>query len=388
MIRSVILVLTLAVGLFWRPPAAASPPESVPRLAVRELDQASYVQLARQWRVWIEEEGESVEALVNLAMALDYSGELTAAVHTARRAVEVGPDDPRALAFLGRMLLTGAGDAESALDLLERARSLLPDSPQTLELIATAHLRAGRPRVAGETLAVMHDRGMFVRPLLDLAHNLLVDLPEGAILITSGDNDTYPVLALQAARSFREDVTVLNRSLLNDPAYVRGMFGARPSIAVDMDVEDFEPFTDQDGVDHFLSRELLLQLIAADDAPVHVAPTAKYEIHGFEPPGVLDGMSFRASGDARAPEAIARSFLANTRLDSATDWSFAWSLHPSLVPLMGNYVNVMIHLASRGGLSDRTWNALLEKAEHIAAFHELDRQASMIRTMRERRNVE
>jgi len=388
MIRSSVLVLTLAACTLWSPAVRSSPPETVPSLAVRELDKASYVELVRQWRTWIEDEGESVEALVNLGKALEYSGERTAAMRAARRAVDIGPDDPRALAFLGRVLLTGEGDVETALDLLERARRLAPDVPNTLSLIATAHLRAGRPHEAAETLAVMHDRGMFVRPLLDLAHNFLVDLPEGAILITSGDNDTYPVLGLQAARSFREDVTVVNRSLLNDPDYVGGIFAARPSIAVEMDYEGFEPFTDEDGIAHFLSRELLLRMIAVADVPVHIALTAKYEIHGFEPEGELDGMSFRASGDARGPEVIAQALLSKARLDSATDWSFAWSLHPSLVPLMGNYVNAMIRLASMGGLSDGTWEALLEKAEGIAAFHDLDRQMTMIHRMRERRAAE
>lgn len=51
------------------------------------------------------------------------------------------------------------------------------------------------------------------------AVNRLISCPPNAILITNGDNDTYPLYFAQDFHEVRPDVRVINRSLLNLPAY-------------------------------------------------------------------------------------------------------------------------------------------------------------------------
>ena len=46
--------------------------------------------------------------------------------------------------------------------------------------------------------------------LIALTYNMLMSTEENAILLTAGDNDTYPALVLQYARDIRPDVTVIN----------------------------------------------------------------------------------------------------------------------------------------------------------------------------------
>jgi hypothetical protein len=55
---------------------------------------------------------------------------------------------------------------------------------------------------------------------LDMARNYLSSCDSNAILFTNGDNDTYPLLYLQAAEGYRQDVMVINRSLLNVNNYI------------------------------------------------------------------------------------------------------------------------------------------------------------------------
>jgi len=62
----------------------------------------------------------------------------------------------------------------------------------------------------------------FFTPAL-LAYNrwMLRHLPKNALLLTNGDMDTYPAVALQEVEHFRTDVLVVNRSLLNTTWYAR-----------------------------------------------------------------------------------------------------------------------------------------------------------------------
>lgn len=57
--------------------------------------------------------------------------------------------------------------------------------------------------------------------VLMYARNYLAGLPENSILITGGDNDTYPLWYLQQIHQFRPDVVVLNNSLLGFRKYLQ-----------------------------------------------------------------------------------------------------------------------------------------------------------------------
>ncbi len=99
----VLLVCLLLIAAFTSAVLPQTAPQPVPRLTVRQLDEASYVELAKEWKKYIETNGETADALVNLGRAYDYSNELDAAVAAAKRAVEVDPDHPEALAFYGML---------------------------------------------------------------------------------------------------------------------------------------------------------------------------------------------------------------------------------------------------------------------------------------------
>lgn len=51
----------------------------------------------------------------------------------------------------------------------------------------------------------------------DYAHSMLASLPKDNILFVYGDNDTYPVWAMQETENFRDDVKVVNFTLLSTP---------------------------------------------------------------------------------------------------------------------------------------------------------------------------
>ncbi|WP_158976213.1 hypothetical protein [Cellulophaga sp. L1A9] len=70
-----------------------------------------------------------------------------------------------------------------------------------------------------EALAFLPE-GLYSDFFLDYAKNHLNSVAPNAILFTTGDNDTYPFLYAQAKLKYRQDVTIINTSLLNQNSYV------------------------------------------------------------------------------------------------------------------------------------------------------------------------
>ncbi len=62
--------------------------------------------------------------------------------------------------------------------------------------------------------------GLYDEFIISTAKNFLVSCPLNSLLVTGGDNDTYPLLYVQATQSTRNDVVVTNSSLLNTARYI------------------------------------------------------------------------------------------------------------------------------------------------------------------------
>jgi hypothetical protein len=367
-VRTIVLTMAVLCGIAV---TARSQPQPVPRLAVRQLDKPSYVELARQWREYIDKHGESADALVNLARAYDYSEEEDAAVAALGRAVELDPDHPEALAYYGMLMATFLGDPEGALPLLRHCRDVAPGYEYGLTGLATLYMRTGDLKLADEVFKTIFDQRVIPVPLQDYAYNMLVGLPEGAVLFTNGDNDTYPPLALQAGMGFRTDVAVINMSMLSVAVYDDALFDRYPAIRPRGEV-------DPDG-EKVLHQELIRRIVEEKKAPVYFASTVDFGFAGLEPDLHLEGLNLRAGKKGISGEESAALFFDAYRMDSADGWSFPWSLYPAISKQMSNYVTAMFKVAEMDGVTDATRERLLGRALRLSEFHDFERLTIYIR---------
>jgi tetratricopeptide (TPR) repeat protein len=355
---------------------AAAQPQRVPLWAERILDEASYVQLAKEWKDYIQSNGESPEALVNLGTAYYYSHEKKAAMVAAERGVEIGPDNADALGFLGKMLSMYGDDPTRATELLERCIAIAPDHYQGLTSLAALYQKNGKLEESEAVFETMFEQHIFPTPLEDYAYNMLVGLPDGVVLVTNGDADTFPPLALQAGMQFRPDVAIANWHLLSLPSYARALLERYPAAKPKGGIPD--------GEGPEFARKLLERMVADPDIVVYFAASVAFQDLGLALDRNLEGINHRSAPGGLTPEESARLLLDRYRMDSATAWDYAWDLTPSVRRMMANYGSCVVQLVYNGGLTEPTKQRLLEVGSNIAEFHDMERLSYIIGSMEKR----
>jgi tetratricopeptide (TPR) repeat protein len=63
--------------------------------------------------------------------------------------------------------------------------------------------------------------GGFFPAIMEYNKNIMASCKPNAIIFTNGDNDTYPMWFLQFIDNYRQDITIVNLSLLNVPWYIK-----------------------------------------------------------------------------------------------------------------------------------------------------------------------
>lgn len=131
---------------------------------------------------------------------------------------------------------------DKKIDHLLKAYAMDPDRPDTYDDLLTYYeINGNRERMQSIAKRWFQSNDISAN-ILAWNYNMLVSTDPNAILLTHGDNDTYPALILQQAQGVRKDVRVLNLSLLTIKKYRERALTELHLPAFGKDLQDFNSY--------------------------------------------------------------------------------------------------------------------------------------------------
>ncbi|MGB6648149.1 MAG: tetratricopeptide repeat protein [Bacteroidota bacterium] len=202
----------------------------------------------------VAQQEESAEAHIWLAETYRRLEQPERAIEQAEIALELEPCNSFALTVLADASVPKPGDADPAnsqasWDHLMAAIECDSAYGSAWVSLWGLAIRRGEIDMLHKSLRMIRETGFLTDAALSFGRWLLRTLPENAILITNGDMDTYPAMAVQETEGFRTDVTVVERGLLNLPWGLRFFrdHGEVPLPFEDSELDQLSPLENDEG---------------------------------------------------------------------------------------------------------------------------------------------
>jgi tetratricopeptide (TPR) repeat protein len=187
------------------------------------FDSTTYAKLAQLWKDYYDAY-PSEEAYGNWMYAGRYAKD-PEFESLLKKGAEKYPSSPILLYLLGNEKQTHGAYVE-AIQLLERSAALDPGYMDPWFSLVVAYMSRDDREKTDVALRRILDAGAVQDEVMDFSYNMIAGLEANAILITNGDNDTYPGWILTRIVKFRPDVNIVNRSLLNTEWYASSVVEA------------------------------------------------------------------------------------------------------------------------------------------------------------------
>ena len=216
------------------------------------------------------------------------------------------PSDVRPSAASARTAERGGGEAPASDDRIAPAPTAAWVTGAALVAFAVLPANAGW---------FEHDRSNFWIAH-NYAYNMLTPLKPNAIVMTNGDNDTFPLWYIQEVEGVRKDVRVVNMSLLNTPWYILQLKNQEPTVPftfTDEQIEGLYPYLDErTGQVVWVKDVAVRDMIKANrwTKPIYLAVTVPDEM-GLQKHLTLEGLVYRVHPDSTAREMDLDATLTN-----------------------------------------------------------------------------
>jgi len=206
---------------------------------------------------------------------------------------------------------TGGVDPQAG-DHLLKAYEMNPDFPGLLAPLVTYSISTHNEALRKEANMRWYRSGDYSAAWLDFAYNLLQSVEPNGILLTQGDNDSYPLWMLQDALAIRTDVQVINIDFLlyaefQEPTFAK--LGLEPFKFEKIEIGEFAKNW-QNVSTYFLDQY-------SGERPLHISFTvnqANYK--DFKEQLYVRGFSYRLSKNGEAKNRNLELFREVFRWDS------------------------------------------------------------------------
>ena len=244
-------------------------PEKI--LSKREViyDKETYAELAVLWKKYYEH-FPSEDAYGNWMYAERYAGseDFEKLLEKGLKKYSANPT----LLYLASCKKHGMHNYSVGLNYLEKASSLDPTYMDPWFSLVIHYMDQGDEERTDLALYNILHEGVIAEEVMDYSYNMLIGLKENAILISNGDNDTYPGWILTRLLNIRDDVSIVNRNLLNTEWYLN--YIVKHGVPAFITKEELTEL--QNSVNAPLSDSLIVRLIESAEAhkrPIYFAST-------------------------------------------------------------------------------------------------------------------
>lgn len=252
----------------------AQTPEKIQRITIVQMPNEYYIEQAKLWKKVLDKEPKNADAWYNFYKANRYmqitSGDDNAfEVDRFKRLAGIEKDVEKNIpnTFEANIIKwANGGNNPELFPYLEKAYNIDPSRIETYDNFVAYYELQGNIEKRDFFLKKWYDSGDVSPGLLNYNYNVLMSLKPNAILLTHGDNDTYPIWILQAVKGIRKDVTLINYSMLYSEKY-------RERLAKKMQITLIDPLESSEKDIEFRKNLVLTLAKNAQKSPVYMANT-------------------------------------------------------------------------------------------------------------------
>ena len=252
----------------------AQTPEKIQRITIVQMPNAYYIEQAKLWKKVLDKEPKNADAWYNFYKANRYM-QITSGddnvfeVDRFKRLAGIEKDVEKNIpnTFEANIIKwANGGNNPELFPYLENAYNIDPSRIETYDNFVAYYELQGNIEKRDFFLKKWYDSGEVSPGLLNYNYNVLMSLKPNAILLTHGDNDTYPIWILQAVKGIRKDVTMINYSMLYSEKY-------RERLAKKMQITLIDPLESSEKDIEFRKNLVLTLAKNAQKSPVYTAST-------------------------------------------------------------------------------------------------------------------
>jgi hypothetical protein len=204
-------------------------------------------------------------------------------------------------------------------------------------------------------------------------YNVLMSVEPNAILITQGDNDTYPLWLLQYVKNVRKDVTVLNSSILLREDYRKTIFNEIGLPPFDQSIVDFDS-----GSEYF--NAVSEHVVQHAPRPVYLGLSLPEHLRDqWDENLYLTGLTFKYSDKEFDNKAVIRNNFENKFLIDYLKFSFQDDFSETVVHFMNQqYIPCLTVLHEHYKLSGEVQKAKLVEQLLLKIAKESNRETEIL----------